>query len=203
MRTVPGRLALVFTTQKPYISRKRPSFLQYGLMTKTFEAVSPVAAIPDALAFREAMAQVTTAVHIVTTRSAAGRAGLTATSVASVSDAPPTMLVCVDGISRTLSAIEASGSFCINTLAGDGQELAEIFARRRGIEGEARFATADWTTLATGAPVLSQALVAFDCRLIEVHRVATHRILIGEVIAIGGQGKGSSLIYRRRGFSQI
>ena len=172
-------------------------------MTKTFQAVPHVTAIPDAPAFRQAMAQVTSAVHIVTTRGAMGRAGLTATSVASVSDAPPTMLVCVDGISRTLTAIEASGTFCINALAGNDGELAEIFARRRGIEGEARFATAEWTTLVTGAPVLAGSLVAFDCRLIEVHRVATHRILIGEVVAIGGRGQGSGLVYRRRGFSEV
>ncbi|WP_439496801.1 flavin reductase family protein [Bosea sp. (in: a-proteobacteria)] len=170
-------------------------------MTKTFQAVPHATAIPDGPAFRQAMAQVTSAVHVVTTRGPQGRAGLTATSVASVSDAPPTMLVCVDGISRTLATIEASGSFCINTLTGSDAELAEIFARRRGIEGEARFATAAWTTLATGAPVLAGALAAFDCRLIEVHRVATHRVLIGEVVAIGGTGQGSGLIYRQRGFS--
>lgn len=158
---------------------------------------------PGGPAFRQAMAQVASAVHVVTTQGPAGRAGMTATSVAPVSDEPPTMLVCIEAASRTLAAIEASGAFCINTLGAGGGELAEIFARRRKIEGEARFGTADWITLATGSPVLADALVAFDCRLIDVKHVATHRILIGEVVALGGTGQGAGLIYRRRDFGSV
>ena len=41
----------------------------------------------------EAMAQLASAVHLVTTDGPGGRAGLTATSVCSVSDGPPTLLV--------------------------------------------------------------------------------------------------------------
>lgn len=172
-------------------------------MTKLVQAEPRAVVAPGAPAFRQAMAQVASAVHVVTTLGADGRAGMTATSVASVSDEPPTMLVCIEGASRTLAAIEASGAFCINTLSDRGGELAEIFARRRKIEGEARFATADWITLATGAPVLTDALVAFDCRLIDIQRVATHRILIGEVVALGGTGEGAGLVYRRRGFHTV
>lgn len=172
-------------------------------MTKLVQAESRAIVAPGAPAFRQAMAQVASAVHVVTTQGPAGRAGMTATSVAPVSDEPPTMLVCIEAASRTLAAIEASGAFCINTLGAGGEELAEIFARRRRIEGEARFATADWITLSTGAPVLADALVAFDCRLIDVKHVATHRILIGEVVALGGTGQGAGLIYRRRGFGAV
>ena len=44
---------------------------------------------PAAQAFREAMAQVASAAHIVTTLGPAGRAGLTATAVASVARTAP------------------------------------------------------------------------------------------------------------------
>lgn len=172
-------------------------------MTKLVQAEQRAMIAPGGPAFRQAMAQVASAVHVVTTRGPDGRAGMTATSVAPVSDEPPTMLVCIEAASRTLAAIEASGAFCINTLGAGGGELAEIFARRRKIEGEARFATADWITLATGSPVLADALVAFDCRLIDVKHVATHRILIGEVVALGGTGQGAGLIYRRRDFGSV
>lgn len=149
------------------------------------------------------MSQVASAVHVVTTFGGAGRAGLTATAVASVSDAPPTVLVCIEGGSRTLAAIVANGIFCINTLAGDQQELAEIFASRRGVDGEARFATARWGTLSTGAPALLDAVASFDCRLQTVHEAATHRILIGEVVGLRGLGAGPGLIYRRRHFESV
>lgn len=165
----------------------------------------PPRATPEAASFRDAMARVATAVHVVTTLGPAGRAGLTATAVASVSDNPPTVLVCIARPSRTLAVIEASGLFCINTLPGADVDLAEIFASRRGVEGEARFATRDWTTLATGAPVLSDAVAAFDCRLTAVQDVATHRILIGEVMGLGGAATAPdrSLIYRQRQFQAV
>ena len=149
------------------------------------------------------MAQVASAVHIVTTAGASGRAGLTATAVASVSDNPPTVLACIEAGSRTLAAIRASGIFCINTLSGRDSDLAEIFASRRGIDGEARFASTRWSTLASGAPVLEGAVASFDCRLVAIHEAASHRILIGEVLALGAGTPGTGLIYRGRRFEAI
>ncbi|MCU4180534.1 flavin reductase family protein [Bosea sp. BH3] len=172
-------------------------------MTKTVHPLPPVPERPEPPAFRDAMAQVVSAVHVVTTLGPAGRTGLTATAVASVSDTPPTVLACIARSSRTLAAIEASGIFCINTLPGDGADLAEIFASRRGINGEARFATAPWGQLATGAPVLLDAVAAFDCRLVATHDIASHRILIGEVVGLGGTGQGGGLIYRQRVFGAV
>jgi flavin reductase (DIM6/NTAB) family NADH-FMN oxidoreductase RutF len=172
-------------------------------MTKTLESARGLAAGPDAAAFRDAMAQVASAVHIVTTAGASGRAGLTATAIASVSDSPPTVLACIEAGSRTLAAIRANGVFCINTLPGGDLDLAEIFASRRGIDGEARFASQRWGTLASGAPVLDGAVASFDCRLVAVHEAASHRILIGEVMALSAGRQGSGLIYRGRRFEAI
>jgi flavin reductase len=172
-------------------------------MTKTVHPLPPALERPDAAAFRDAMAQVVSAVHVVTTEGPGGRVGLTATAVASVSDSPPTVLACLARASRTLAAIEASGAFCINTLPAHLAELAEIFASRRGIDGDARFMTARWGTLATGAPVLLDAISAFDCRLVAAHDIASHRILIGEVAGLGGAGQGASLIYRQRLFGSV
>jgi flavin reductase len=150
--------------------------------------------------FRQAMSEVTAAVHVITTTGSAGRSGLTASAVTSLSAEPPLMLACIHADSRTLAALEAAGIFCINTLSGEDQEVAETFAGRKGLGGEARFAAGDWATLKTGAPVLKTALTAFDCRLIEVRTHATHRVIIGEVVAIGGRGTGDGLIYRNRRF---
>jgi len=157
----------------------------------------------DAQAFREAMAQVASAAHIVTTRGPAGRAGLTATAFSSVSDTPPTLLVCIEAASRTLAAIEQSGIFCVNTLAASDHELALVFSGRHGLTGDDRFGIGEWGTLSTGAPVLAGALVSFDCRVAAVHRIATHRLVIGEVVALGGGGSGPGLVYRQRRFGGV
>jgi flavin reductase (DIM6/NTAB) family NADH-FMN oxidoreductase RutF len=175
-------------------------------MTKTVDAARLRAPALDAISFRDAMAQVASAVHVVTTDGVAGRAGLTATAVASVSDQPPTVLACIEAGSRTLAAIRANGVFCLNTLPGDTAELAEVFAGRRGVEGQARFGTAAWGELVTGAPALDLAIAAFDCRLVAIHEAASHRIIVGEVVALGGDAavaQGTGLIYRRRRFERV
>ena len=152
------------------------------------------------VAFRHAMAHVSAAVHVITTAAGGHRAGLTASAVTSVSDAPPMMLVCIHADSNTLAQIEANGVFCINTLSGEDQGVAEVFAGRKGLDGEARFGAGDWTRLVTGSPVLTTALGCFDCRLVDVRTMATHRIVIGEVVALGGRQAGPGLIYRNRLF---
>jgi flavin reductase len=113
------------------------------------------------------------------------------------------VLVCIERSSRTLAAIERSGIFCIKTSSAYLVELAEIFAGRHGIEGEARFAMARWRSLTTGAPALLDSLVAFDRRPVATHDIASHRVLIGEAVAIGGRGEGRSLLYHHRRFETL
>lgn len=147
------------------------------------------------------MAQVTASVHVITTaKDGLHRAGLTASAVTSLSDAPPMMLACIRTDSNTLAEIEANGVFCINTLSDADQAVAEAFAGRKGMEGEARFSIGDWGQSVTGAPVLTSALNSFDCRLVDVRTMATHRIVIGEVVALSGKLAGPGLIYRNRLF---
>jgi flavin reductase len=169
----------------------------------TAAALAALAPTPPAL-FRQAMAQITASVHVITTAGATGRRGLTASAVTSLSDTPALMLACIHADSQTLAAIEANGLFCINALSGADQDVAEMFAGRRGLAGEERFGTGQWGALVTGAPALATALITFDCRLVEARTMATHRIVIGEVVALGGHGTeaapSSGLIYRNRRF---
>lgn len=149
------------------------------------------------------MARIASAVHLVTTLGPQGPIGLTATAFASVSDTPPTVLVCLERSSRTLAAIEAAGVFGISTLPADAQDLAEIFAGRKGIDGDARFASESWISLTTGVPLLQRAVAAFDCRLVAAHDIASHRVLIGEVAALHSGQDASGLIYRHRRFESV
>ena len=168
--------------------------------------LSALAVTPSAI-FRQAMAQITAAVHVITTAGLSGRRGLTASAVTSLSDTPAMMLACIHADSQTLAAIEANGMFCINALSGQDQDVAEVFAGRRGLTGEERFSIGAWQTLTTGAPALTTALINFDCRLIEARTMATHRIVIGEVVALSGHGLGEAssegLIYRNRHFGRF
>ena len=52
--------------------------------------------IVDQQTFRDAMSCMGAAVNIITTDGPAGRAGFTASAVCSVTDTPPTLLVCLN-----------------------------------------------------------------------------------------------------------
>jgi flavin reductase len=161
------------------------------------------AAGPDAVLFREGMSRVAGAVHVVSTGGAQGRAGFTATAIAPVTDSPASLLVCVNTGSRSAQALLANGVFCVNTLSAADTRIADVFAGRADLQGEARFSVGEWERLATGSPVLTSALVSFDCRLSDARIVATHHIIIGEIVAIRLGEARSTLVYQGRAYREL
>lgn len=157
-------------------------------------------AVP-AQAFRNGMARLSAAVHVVTTDGPAGRAGLTMSSVCPVTDSPATLLICVNRQASLHPVLSANRVFCVNTLEADQQGVSARFAG--GLPPPERFLGAEWTTLATGAPVLLGALVAFDCRLVDCHEVGTHSVFYAEVEAIAGPLEGQSLVWLDRGYRRV
>lgn len=158
---------------------------------------------PDKILFREAMSRIVASVHIVATDGPAGLAGITASSVTSVSDSPAIMLASVNRSSHSAARFLANGNFCINALAAGDEALANDFAGRTGLHLEDRFARGVWGKLATGAPVLAHAVAVFDCKLVEVHDIATHHLLIGEVLAVRHLTDGACLAYHERRYLTV
>ena len=100
------------------------------------------------------MSRLGAAVHVVTTAGPAGKTGFTATAVCSVSDAPPTLLVCLNRRNHTGPILRENKVFCVNTLGAECESVADIFAGRTGAVMDERFLKGAWTTLKTGAPLL-------------------------------------------------
>ena len=131
------------------------------------------------------------------------RTGLTATSVCSLSDRPPRVVACVNRSASAHELIGRTRAFAVNILGADQAELAAVFAGRRGIERESRFDAESWLALATGAPILRQALANLDCELFAEHPYDTHSIFIGEVKAVRVQQMDDPLIYFGGGFCSL
>lgn len=148
--------------------------------------------------FREAMSRVAGSVHLVTTDGAAGRAGLTATAVTSVSDAPPTLLLCLNHASRTLAILRENGRFAVNALCATDEPIARVFAARAAGDGMSRFQNGDWSTGAFGQPLLASALAGFELELAELKPVASHVVAIGEIRSIRLGASAPALVYARR-----
>lgn len=153
--------------------------------------------------YREGMARLGAAVNIITTDGVGGKRGFTASAVCSVTDSPPTLLVCLNRSSDSNAALKQNGVICVNTLAASQQELSPIFAGQTAHEIDERFLAATWGTLVTGAPVLHDACVSFDCRVAQVTEVGTHSVFFCEVDAMAFGPTSEALIYFGRAYHPI
>ncbi len=108
-------------------------------------------------AFRDAMSRLGAAVNIVTTDGPAGMAGFTASAVCSVTDSPPTLLVCLNRNASVWPVFQANGQLPPDTR----RSLASSAAKHRwksaspppaGIAASPalRNSTARWSPLTAG-----------------------------------------------------
>ncbi len=161
------------------------------------------AALPDVLTFREAMSRLGAAVHVITSAGSAGVCGITASAACSVSDAPPTMLVCLNRRSPVNTVLKGNGVFCVNTLAAEHRHLSQVFAGLTGLDMIDRMKAGKWGELKTGSPVLADALVSLDCRISEINEVGTHSVFFGEVVGVQLGEKRPALVYMDRQYRSL
>ena len=151
--------------------------------------------------YRDAMARLGAAVSIVTTDGPAGRAGFTASAVCSVTDDPPTLLVCMNRESSAYASVAGNKVLCVNVLSAQQERLSQLFGGK--VPAAERFAAAAWSTLETGAPVLADCAVAFDCQVADVTTVGTHDVLFCRVVALRSSGLTENLIYLGRAYHSV
>ena len=151
--------------------------------------------------YRDAMACLGAAVNIVTTDGNAGRAGFTASAICSVTDDPPTLLVSMNRGSSAYASVTGNGVLCVNVLSARHERLSRLFGG--GIPADERFAAATWSTLETGAPVLSDCAVSFDCSIIDVANVGTHDVLFCNVVVLQRSDCADNLIYFARDYHVV
>ena len=154
--------------------------------------------------FRDAMARLGAAVNIITTDGPAGKGGFTASAVCSVTDEPPTLLLCMNRNATAAPRMKENGAFCVNVVGTERKEAAMVFAGVTKCPMEERFLAGSWTTLAPGAPVLEGALESFDCRITEIVEKGTHLVIFAEVEAVViGDLEEHGLIYFGRDFHPV
>lgn len=153
--------------------------------------------------YRALMRHQAGAVTVVAAGAGVSRAGLTATAFSSLSDSPPTILVCVGRTAGAHDTIISMQKFSVNILARDQQDIAERFSGANGVRGVQRFAGLAWTMLRTGAPVLEGALANLDCELVEHHVFTTHSIFIGHVVDGRFRAEAEPLLYFRGDYWNI
>ncbi len=157
----------------------------------------------DAGLYREAMSRFAGAVHVVTTHGPFGRRGTTIIAACSVSDNPPTVLVCLNRQKLDNDCFARNGVFALNTLSVEQRPLADAFSGLTGLSQDDRFALANWETGSTGAPLLTGAEAVFECEVAEAKDFATHRVLFGTVTGVRIGDRLDPLIYHHRTYRKL
>lgn len=151
----------------------------------------------DRHVFRGLMRNVPGQVSVVATGAPGNRMGLTASAVCSLTDLPPTVIVCVNRTAGAHDPIIQNGFFSINALAVHQESVARVFSGATRAYGEARFETGDWSLGVTGAPILADAVCRLECRLSEYRTASSHTVFFGQVIAGSASDEASPLLYLR------
>ncbi|MFJ3696011.1 flavin reductase [Streptomyces sp. NPDC090052] len=165
-------------------------------------SVNDAPGIPSRDAFREAMAHLPAAVNILTTDGPSGRCGITLSAVCSVTDNPPTVLVCVNRSSAMHDVFSANGRVCLNVLGGDQQELALHFAGATEVSMAERFSWNIWDR-SQDVPVLEDALVAVVGTVMDRKPMGSHSVLFVEIEQVRTRTGGQSLVYFNRSFHRL
>ncbi len=152
--------------------------------------------------FRDVLRHFPSGVTIVTVKAGEEVHGLTVSAFASVSPEPPLVTVMIDHRHQAYKMIETEGAtFAVNILHQDQAELSNRFA---WVKDEDRFLAGTWTTAATGAPVLEEALAWLDCTIYGKVAAGSHTVYIGEVQAAGTpRPDAPPLVYWNRGYRRL
>lgn len=127
-------------------------------------------------AFRDALGRFGTGVTVVTCMTPTGPLGITANSFSSVSLNPPLVLWAPAKSSSRYPFFMAADHFAIHVMGTAHFDLCEGFAR----SGDA-FDRTDWTTNASGVPLIEDCLARFECRQVSTHDGGDHAIVVARV----------------------
>jgi flavin reductase (DIM6/NTAB) family NADH-FMN oxidoreductase RutF len=153
----------------------------------------------DQTEFRTACSKFPTGVTITTVLGQDGCPyGITISSFASVSLAPPLLLICIDRRSSILQHLAVGSYFAVNVLS----EEQHSFSLQFSCNWSQRFAGVPWYSGNTGAPLISDVPAAFECRAIEQIPAGDHFVFIGEVLHVVSR-ELLPLTYVGRRYAQI
>lgn len=150
--------------------------------------------------YRRLMSAFPTGVAVVTSLDTdAQPRGATCSSLCSVTLAPPTLLMCLNTSSSTLSAIRDSGGFAVNLLHSCARNTAVMFSTPVAD----RFASVTWERFGrSGLPwLVRDAFAVAECRATELSTVGSHTVVLGRVVS-SRSIPGVPLLYGLRQFSR-
>lgn len=160
----------------------------------------PPSPVPISEHFKAAFRGHPSGIAVITATGTQGLVGLTASSVASVSAAPPILTFSVSG-GRSASQVAAAQTVIVHLLGADQLELGRTFS----IPGTPRFTgQMNWEMLPTGEPLLRDAPWALRCEIIHRAALGGSVLLAATVLDIRANPSNSDpLVYQDRAFHRL
>ncbi len=121
--------------------------------------------------------------------------GFACQSFSSLSLDPPLVLFCPARTSGSWPRIRHSGSFTVNVLASDQEDVCLVFAR----QVPDRFSQVRWRATPTG-PALDGVLATVHCDVEAVHDGGDHEVVIGRVRELVTHRDAAPLVFFRGAF---
>jgi flavin reductase (DIM6/NTAB) family NADH-FMN oxidoreductase RutF len=128
-----------------------------------------------------ALAGLTTGIYVLTVRAGNRQHGMSSSWATQVSGSPVLIMAAVDQQHFTHQMILESSAFALHIVGAQSKHLEDYFysAQSRRPDNLAPFAL---EVGRTGTPLLQDALVSLDCRLVSTHPAGDHTLFVGEVV---------------------
>jgi flavin reductase (DIM6/NTAB) family NADH-FMN oxidoreductase RutF len=153
----------------------------------------------DSARFRQVLGHFPTGVCVVSGLSEGRPVGVAIGSFFSVSLDPPLVGFCAGTTSSTWPKLREAGSFCVNILGEDQEDVSRVFASK----DPDKFAGIGWDRSPLGNPRIVGALGWIDCDLAEVHAAGDHDIALGAVRDLAVETEHGPLVFFRGGYANL
>lgn len=150
---------------------------------------------------KRGMRHLASGVAVVATTDTDGQPNaMTVSSITSVTDTPPSLLVCIHKDAQTHDVLHRVDQFSVNILGHSQQNVSKICAEK--CEMSERFKVGEWAANSeSNIPYLQDALSVFFCRVSKRLEYGTHMILIGDIESVNvASDEEQPLIYLRGGY---
>ncbi|CAN5184203.1 flavin reductase family protein [soil metagenome] len=171
-----------------------------GDITGMDDSAVPDEPVLDAERFKAVFRHHPAGVAVVTLRTPDDQlVGLTATSVISVSAAPPILAFSIASTSSSWPALARARSVAVSFLANDQDDVSVRFATR-GID---RFAAGGWTLLDTGEPVIDGAVAWVRGAIMQRTPVGDSYLVSVLALSSSNRPGAHALVYHDRTYHRL
>ena len=135
-------------------------------------------------------------VYVVAVTDGSRENAFTAAWVMQISFKPPMLAISINPENYSYQLLQIGKICSVNVLGKHQYAMAEHFGRSGLTDKMSGF---KWQKDITGAPILSECLVYFDCRVTDFLDAGDHKLAICEVLAASQLNSGVPLLYQQTG----